>query len=187
MASVSKMIQTVTSWARNGMTIASHFDTTLGRNVSNTDAHRTPVNGTMRASSAASSHNSWKSHHEKRRDANHEKASKSNANHEKASKSNNIPIGLLASNDREHCAPPRTNKKGCSLCTVSGHSKPNCPQTNGFKRAPLKNGDMDCRLKLSSNLAVPNIFPTCIPTQGEKRKISNTLPQLIKGIVIHER
>jgi hypothetical protein len=46
---------------------------------------------------------------------------------------------------------------------------------------------MDCRLKLSSNLAVPNIFPTSIPTQGEKRKISTTLPQLVKGIVIHER
>jgi hypothetical protein len=180
LASVSKMIQTVTGRARNGMSIAAHFDTTFGSNVSKKDAQRTPINGAMHASSTATLHNRLRSRHEKRRDH-------STANRKRSLPSNNIPIGLLPSNDRAHLAPPKTNKKGCSLCTISGHSRPNCPRTNCYKRAPLKHGDMECRVKLSSNLAVPNIFPTSIPQLGDKRLVSPNLPKLIKGIVIHER
>jgi hypothetical protein len=120
LASVSKMIQTVTGRARNGMSIAAHFDTTLGSNVSNKDAQRTPVNGSMHASSTAALHNRLRSRQERRRDH-------LTTNRKRSLSGNNIPIGLLPSNDRAHLAPPKTNKKGCSLCTVSGHSKPNCP------------------------------------------------------------
>ena len=67
MASVSKMIQTVTARARNGMSIAAHFDTTLGSAVLMKDAHRTPVRGTLFVTPTASVHNRMKSRQEKRR------------------------------------------------------------------------------------------------------------------------
>ena len=46
---------------------------------------------------------------------------------------------------------------------------------------------MECCLKLSSNLALPNIFPTSFRQNGDERIVSTTLPKLLKGIVIHER
>jgi hypothetical protein len=68
LASVSKMIQTITGQARNGMSISAHFETSLGLTVSNKDTQRTPVNGNMHASSNVSGHNHLKSRHERGRD-----------------------------------------------------------------------------------------------------------------------
>jgi hypothetical protein len=45
-ASVSRMIQTVTGRARSGLSLDAHFDASIGSTVSITDAARTPVNGT---------------------------------------------------------------------------------------------------------------------------------------------
>jgi hypothetical protein len=174
------MIQTVTGQARNGISIAAHFNTSLGPAVSNKDAQRMPVNGTMCASSNISGHNRLKSPHERHR-------AHVWSNHARASSHNNVPIGMLPSNDLDHPAPPRTNKKCCSLCTQSDHPKLNWPCTNCYNKGPpLKHGDMECRLKLSLNLAVPNIFPTSFRPLGDKCFGLTTLPKMVKGIVIHE-
>ncbi len=56
-ATVSKMIQTVTERARSGLSIDAHFDTSLGPPVSNKNAPRIPVNGTLRATTNVYEHN----------------------------------------------------------------------------------------------------------------------------------
>jgi hypothetical protein len=60
-AFVSKMIQTVTVRARNGLSIDAHFDTLIGQTMSTNDAPITPVNGTMCASNNEYEHNRLKS------------------------------------------------------------------------------------------------------------------------------
>jgi hypothetical protein len=191
---VSKMIQTVTGRARNGLSIDAHFDTSLGPTVSNKNAPSTPVNSTSCASTNAYQHNHLKSRFKKRRNHIHSNRQRVTS-HTRATlavllpitPTTNVPIRMLTSNDGDHIAPWWTNKQCCSLCKQAGHTKPKCSRTMCYKSPPLKYGDLKCRLKLSSNLGVPNLFTISFHLEGDKRLISITLPNNIKGDVIHER
>ena len=191
-ATVSKMIQTVTERARSGLSIDAHFDTSLGPPVSNKNAPRTPVNGTLRATTNVYEHNRLISRFERRRNHIHSNrksvTSRTGARaRQPRTPATNVPIGMLTSNDGDHLAPGRTNKQCCSLCKQAGHTKPKCPRTMCYKSPPLKYGEKACRLKLSSNLGVPNIFPTSFRPVGDRRVISTSLPNHLTGCVIHER
>ena len=94
----------------------------------------------------------------------------------------------LCNKECNYLPAKRQRTRACTLCYQKGHGIYKCPKLLHYGSFPLRQGDLEVRQTLASNMLDPDYFKSFKRDEDDQRVIMTSFPKFrLPGLIIHKR